>query len=202
MTITIPDTARCRTCGYLLRGLVEPACPECGRAFDPQDPKSFDLDFERRRRLWAKRVAVALSVAALLFFGFPRRLLRGTITFTCGQCGEQHLVKRWEPVPPRWIPWRYFGIARRSHTAGTAEGPETVEHEHTYSLAVSADLHLGGAITGMLSPPDPGKVIVFGGNEATVANARTVLEFMMSRANRGFVPSVVSLPDDESPRPP
>ena len=27
----------CRTCGYLLRELVEHTCPECGRAFDPDD---------------------------------------------------------------------------------------------------------------------------------------------------------------------
>jgi hypothetical protein len=29
------DLAVCRGCGYNLRGLIEPRCPECGRRFDP-----------------------------------------------------------------------------------------------------------------------------------------------------------------------
>lgn len=28
---------QCRTCGYLLYGLTEPRCPECGTPFDPTD---------------------------------------------------------------------------------------------------------------------------------------------------------------------
>ncbi len=30
----------CRSCGYLLRKLQQDACPECGRAFDPDDLKT------------------------------------------------------------------------------------------------------------------------------------------------------------------
>ena len=30
------EDARCGTCGYLLYGLPEPRCPECGTPFDPQ----------------------------------------------------------------------------------------------------------------------------------------------------------------------
>ena len=30
----------CRTCQHELRGLSEPVCPECGREFDPADPKA------------------------------------------------------------------------------------------------------------------------------------------------------------------
>lgn len=29
------DAHRCRKCGYLLYGLPEPRCPECGEPFDP-----------------------------------------------------------------------------------------------------------------------------------------------------------------------
>ena len=33
----------CKGCGYCLRGLPEPRCPECGRAFDPAEvPKDSD----------------------------------------------------------------------------------------------------------------------------------------------------------------
>jgi hypothetical protein len=37
----IPDTARCLKCGYRLRGLPAPRCPECGQPFDPADPNSY-----------------------------------------------------------------------------------------------------------------------------------------------------------------
>jgi len=37
----VPDTARCLNCRYLLRGLPEPRCPECGHPFDPNDPDSY-----------------------------------------------------------------------------------------------------------------------------------------------------------------
>ena len=39
----------CADCGYLLFGLTEPRCPECGRAFDPKrvaesSPPDMELD--------------------------------------------------------------------------------------------------------------------------------------------------------------
>src|SRR5262245_18261377 len=33
---------RCQGCGYLLKNLVEHRCPECGRAFDPNDLSTFE----------------------------------------------------------------------------------------------------------------------------------------------------------------
>ena len=30
------EPPQCRECGYILIGLPEPRCPECGRAFDPE----------------------------------------------------------------------------------------------------------------------------------------------------------------------
>ena len=32
---------RCLDCGYILDGLPEPLCPECGRAFDPNKPETY-----------------------------------------------------------------------------------------------------------------------------------------------------------------
>jgi hypothetical protein len=32
---------RCLDCGYILDGLPEPRCPECGRAFDPDKPETY-----------------------------------------------------------------------------------------------------------------------------------------------------------------
>jgi len=37
----LPADAGCLGCGYALQGLVEPACPECGRGFDPADKSTF-----------------------------------------------------------------------------------------------------------------------------------------------------------------
>ena len=34
---------QCRNCGYVLRGLTEPRCPECGHAFTPGPPESCRL---------------------------------------------------------------------------------------------------------------------------------------------------------------
>ena len=44
----------CRACYYDLRGQETSRCPECGRAFDPQDPKSF---LEHRGRVHRIRIA-------------------------------------------------------------------------------------------------------------------------------------------------
>ena len=35
------DNRYCLTCGYLLRGLPDPRCPECGRPFDPTDASTY-----------------------------------------------------------------------------------------------------------------------------------------------------------------
>jgi hypothetical protein len=40
MTPPILDP-RCLDCGYVLKGLPENRCPECGRVFDPENPQTF-----------------------------------------------------------------------------------------------------------------------------------------------------------------
>jgi hypothetical protein len=49
------ETMRCLNCGYDLHGLPESRCPECGRAFDPNNAGTFD-DGTRPLwwRIWAK----------------------------------------------------------------------------------------------------------------------------------------------------
>ncbi len=61
----------CRTCGYALAGLSENRCPECGRRFDPHDPRTF-LRHPRgwSARRWARRLgwtAGILAIAAALY---------------------------------------------------------------------------------------------------------------------------------------
>lgn len=44
---TSPPPRRCLRCGYVLEYLPEPRCPECGRTFDPADPRTFRRDGPR-----------------------------------------------------------------------------------------------------------------------------------------------------------
>src|SRR5690349_12693310 len=57
---------RCLTCQYDLKNLTEHRCPECGRAFDPNDPYTFDSAAFRRRRL-ERRVLELAGYAAFSF---------------------------------------------------------------------------------------------------------------------------------------
>lgn len=67
-TLNIPLNARCQGCGYLLRDLPEPRCPECGRTFDPADRSSMNLPQYRPRsvRTFGGQM-IAAAVCALCF---------------------------------------------------------------------------------------------------------------------------------------
>ncbi len=81
----------CRHCDYTLTGLPAPRCPECGRAFDPADPSTFDEQPRRsRRRRWAKRaVVVLIPLAALaLLANYARTHYElHKVTQRCAHCG-------------------------------------------------------------------------------------------------------------------
>jgi hypothetical protein len=75
----IPDTAKCRCCGYLLRGLSRPVCPECGTIFDPARPDTYHDPTRLRRRELPPNV----SEAYLILLGFF------AITVVCGRATWQ-----------------------------------------------------------------------------------------------------------------
>src|SRR4051812_6922752 len=55
MTVEMEETTGlCWECGYPLRGLPTPRCPECGRAFDPADPATMNLG--QHVGPWARRM--------------------------------------------------------------------------------------------------------------------------------------------------
>lgn len=61
------NVGACWECGYLLRGLSTPRCPECGRGFDPSDEKTMNMGTEvGRRARWLMRPP-----------GWPLHLLTG-----------------------------------------------------------------------------------------------------------------------------
>jgi hypothetical protein len=50
METTLQEHALCRNCRYPLRDLLTPRCPECGREFDPGEPRSMHLPRAMRAR--------------------------------------------------------------------------------------------------------------------------------------------------------
>jgi hypothetical protein len=56
----------CQGCGYVLDGLPAPRCPECGRGFDPADPRTFRLPGKRARPGLVFLLAVGVGAAITL----------------------------------------------------------------------------------------------------------------------------------------
>ncbi len=63
------DSRCCAGCAYLLRGLSEPRCPECGRTFDPTGPITFRLrgPFRKCPRL----ISTIFTIVVALLFSSP-----------------------------------------------------------------------------------------------------------------------------------
>jgi hypothetical protein len=77
---TAPDTAQCLGCRYSLAGLSAGVCPECGRAFDPEERGSFGpvvrRDWEReivawRPSWWLLGSYAAINALIVLVFAGP-----------------------------------------------------------------------------------------------------------------------------------
>lgn len=91
--MTSPETMRCLNCGYDLRGLSENRCPECGRPFEPNDPRTYaPLGLPGEAFAQAAKLGALLTVPAigLLAFrtiiGIPPRWL-GALAFVFGLTG-------------------------------------------------------------------------------------------------------------------
>jgi hypothetical protein len=53
---------RCKTCHYSLANLTEHRCPECGCAFDPNDPSTFITEGSTMRADWLTLLAILACV--------------------------------------------------------------------------------------------------------------------------------------------
>jgi hypothetical protein len=75
-----PETMYCLSCGYDLHGLPEHRCPECGRAFDPDDSATFLCSQVNGRKclvlalLGVFGMIGAIMMAALLGWAFPGQI--------------------------------------------------------------------------------------------------------------------------------
>ena len=52
----------CRVCGYSLVRLTEPRCPECGTAFDPNDPRTMLIHHSPLAEFLSKPMPLWLTV--------------------------------------------------------------------------------------------------------------------------------------------
>jgi heme A synthase len=76
---TTEPTRSCRRCGYELRGLATPRCPECGIGFNPDDPGTFSrtplprsLRLERRiAKMAIANIGFTIGLALLVSIGNP-----------------------------------------------------------------------------------------------------------------------------------
>jgi hypothetical protein len=171
---SVPDNARCLGCGYELRGLPEPVCPECGRAFDPGDPKTFDARTaaQRRRRL-ILRVLVLVAVIGLLAAIAPRGIMRSNVTLTCPDCGGVHDSVRYELKPPGWISFRYPGFVLQSGTLGTRTQGTCKNHRHNVAMSVQSRVLRACRVSGTT---DPGDVCYVNEIEAIPGNGGKIIE--------------------------
>lgn len=134
-SLPIPEGARCLGCDYQLRGLQVPRCPECGRTFDPNSPRSMNLG--RRLPVWAKRYLAPHgremlwpALAATLLILVHQVLLGPPVLFVvalglwigvyCARLGHACMVSMvcWvyrQPRPPLqrhwWLPLCLWGVS-------------------------------------------------------------------------------------------
>ena len=99
-------TMYCRKCGYVLDGLSECRCPECGSAFDPANGRTFNRlsRDQKRRRLrltvgWAVFL-IALAAATLLIVGAVRHVRHQRLATVLTGLGARFDTR---PIGPAWL---------------------------------------------------------------------------------------------------
>ena len=198
-----PETACCLKCHYLLRGLVEPVCPECGRPFDPADPTTFLAAPPRRK--WVKRLAIVSVLLLVGFALFPRKVDRLDLTVTCHGCWEQLVATRRELRAPDWVPLRYPGytsmVRQRARfcpdqhgRTGTVPIPPTTQPASVCRHCYSMSFRHKGANSGS-NGAGRGRVPTLNGMEVTFSTAESVLKTMASPKVRMM--AIASVADDE-----
>ena len=120
----------CLGCRYPLRGLDRSRCPECGRAFDPADPATFESDMPCS---WQKRLLIAsLWTVDQMNGDLETPLFTGVTLHQQGGCiggpRIRLLVELLEPLPPAsivrlWIPGSVRGITGENRPENRLTGP-------------------------------------------------------------------------------
>lgn len=149
--------AFCLKCDYPLApvdGDTIGLCPECGRAFDLKDPRSFSpAPGHVRRWRWLRRGAVAMCLIALAIALAPRGYVVCTLTLT-SPTGLNRTIERTELIAPGWLGGiTYFGWTGDRDTS-TGAAVRTRPTSFSFSLAAkkrwfnwNGGSHSGGALT-------------------------------------------------------
>jgi hypothetical protein len=95
----LPDRKLCLACDYILDGLPELRCPECGRPFDPEDARTFAVMPRPRWRSYS------LYVAGLLYPWFLLAAFLATWLVAAAELGRF-------PQPIRDDPWNCGPVSR------------------------------------------------------------------------------------------
>ncbi|MCC7292507.1 MAG: hypothetical protein IT449_10655 [Phycisphaerales bacterium] len=184
------DNGFCIFCGYPLRGLPSGICPECGRAFDPENPKTFDSSARQSHRRRWRRAGIALLILALIVFALcPRRMHTMFVTFGCPNCLETLTVRRTQPQPAPWLPIQLPGwVSRqRGEAPPSSDSPHICTDHHMGDSLVGIDLgqiRMGGSAQ---NPMNRRGGIIINGMSVTPETAADVMRKLMSprQFNRG-----------------
>ena len=113
----LKPTMYCQKCWYVLDGLTEPRCPECGRPFDPARRRSYRT---KPRGRWWLNVVLGTAAALLVLFALSWGWFYWRYT------SEQRIVVKLEaagirvvvaPVGPAWLRRHRPPDARRPRPA-------------------------------------------------------------------------------------
>lgn len=137
-----PARCFCLTCRYELSGLDAGACPECGRAFDPADPRSTSPVATRRpsvRRILLL-LATAAVVATLWFFTIIPNPVRGMDFKLWVWLGQTYGVETWfRPSTARSYHWagRVYRAEGLEPRTGAMRWELAVDRADRWTLRVS-----------------------------------------------------------------
>jgi len=68
---------RCKSCHYSLANLTERRCPECGREFDPSDPRTFSTPKTVNDILNGRTASIVMmTIAAIIMIALTTCLIR------------------------------------------------------------------------------------------------------------------------------
>lgn len=127
-------TTWCIICGYPLQPATSRTCPECGRAFDPGDPRTTDAKrfatrTRRRRRVLGAVAAFVLVVVLVL----PRSVVISTATLTTVG-GVRRIVTTTQTVAPRHL--RFARSLYPRWTTATDAGVVPTGEEDDFGITV------------------------------------------------------------------
>ena len=92
--------------------LTDHHCPECGKAFDPKDPKTFDAK-PSGSKIFGMSGSVMTNISIILMLGAITAI--GAAWLVCWQEGRIDRVIEWMRTPPGFRgnhgPWRRWGFA-------------------------------------------------------------------------------------------